>query len=418
MEAQEIFIKLLEPAGIDNPYPLYAAVHQLGEVLPAGGGLIPGGGQMMLVPAYEVANAVLRDPGYIVPDAAFLDQARPGWREHPSLDANNLLTLNGDDHSRIRTLITKHFTRRRVAELEPAVVRLTDGLLDAIADEGADGSAVDFMQQFAFALPVTVICELIGVPVSLRGEFRPLARALVLTLEPLIDAEGLAVADVAALKLADMFAELIAERRAAPADDLLSAIVQAGDAEPGRITDVELIQNLILLLVAGFETTTNLLGNGVCLVLDGAAAGAGRKSELIGGLMAGEAAAAAFVEEVLRFDSPVQFTGDRRPTSPKVVGGVNVTPDDHLVVMIGAANRDPKRFAEPDRFWPERPDAGPLSFGGGAHFCVGAALARLEGTVAFPRLFARFPGLASAGPPERRNGIVLRGFEHLPVTLS
>jgi cytochrome P450 len=417
MEAQEVFIKLLEPAGIDNPYPLYATVHQLGEVIPAGDGLIPGGGQMMLVPAYEVANAVLRDPGYIVPDAAYLDEVRPGWRDHPSLDANNLLTLNGDDHSRIRTLITKHFTRRRVAELEPAVARLTDGLLDAMADQGADGSPVDFMQQFAFALPVTVICELIGVPVSLRGEFRPLARALALTLEPLVDAEAIAEADVAALKLADMFGELIAERRAAPADDLLSAIVQAADAEPGRITDAELIQNLILLLVAGFETTTNLLGNGVRLVLDEAAFGGGRKSELVAGLMGGEAAAAAFVEEVLRYDSPVQFASDRRPTSEKVVAGVNVTPDDHLVVMVGAANRDPKRFAEPDRFWPQRPDNGPLSFGGGAHFCVGAALARLEGTVAFPRLFGRFPALASAGQPERRSGIVLRGFEHLPVTV-
>lgn len=417
MEAQEVFEKLLEPEAIDNPYPLYAAVHALGEVIPAGTGLVPDGGQVMLVPAYEVANAVLRDPGYLVPDAAYQDQFRPGWRDHPSLDSNNLLMMNGDDHSRIRTLITRHFTRRRVAELEPAVVRLTDGLLDAMADQGADGSAVDFMQQFAFALPVTVICELIGVPASLRGEFRPLARALALTLEPLIDAEVIAAADVAALKLAGMFAELVAERRAAPADDLLSALVQAADAEPGRATDAELIQNLILLLVAGFETTTNLLGNGVRLVLDDAAAGAGRSAELIGGLMAGEAAA-AFVEEVLRYDSPVQFASDRRPTSPKLVGGVSVTPDDHLVVMIGAANRDPKRFAEPDRFWPQRPDSGPLSFGGGAHFCVGAALARLEGTVAFPRLFARFPELALTGDAERRIGIVLRGFEHLPVTLG
>jgi cytochrome P450 len=417
MEAQEVFEKLLQPEAIDNPYPLYAAVHALGDVVPAGSGIVPGSGQLMFVPAYEVASAVLRDPGYLVLDASYHDQFSPGWRDHPAMDTNNLFMLNGDDHSRIRTLITKHFTRRRVAELGPAVVGLTDGLLDAMADQGADGSAVDFMQQFAFAFPVAVICELIGVPVSIRSEFRPLARALVLTLEPVIDAEGLAAADVAALKLADMFAELIAERRAAPADDLLSAIVKAADAEPDRITETELVQNLILLLVAGFETTTNLLGNGLWLVLNDSAADAGRKSELIGGSMAG-VAAAAFVEEVLRYDSPTQYTFARRPMSPRVVGGVSVTPDDHLVVMLGAANRDPKRFAEPDRFWPERPDGGLLSFGGGAHFCVGAALARLEGTVAFPRLFARFPELALAGPPERRVGIALRGFEHLPVTLS
>jgi len=414
MDAQQVFEKLLQPEASDNPYPLYAAAHQLGDVLPAGGGLLPGSGQLVLVPAYEVANAVLRDPGYLVPDASYHDQFSPGWRDHPALDASNLLMLNGDDHTRIRTLVTRHFTRRRVAELEPAVERLTDGLLDAMADQGADGTAVDFMQQFAFALPVTVICELIGVPPGLRGEFRPLARALTLTLEPLLDEEGLAAADVAAVKLTDMFAELVAERRAAPADDLLSALVQTADAEPGRITDDELIQNLLLLLIAGFETTTNLLGNGVMLVLDDAEANAGLKS----GLGSGELDAAALVEEVLRYDSPVQFAGDRRPTSPKVVGGVSVTPDDHLLVMIGAANRDPERFAEPDRFWPQRPDGGPLSFGGGAHYCVGQALARLEGAVAFPRLFARFPELARAGSPERRVGIILRGFEHLPVTLG
>jgi cytochrome P450 len=407
VEVQEIFDALLSPDGIDNPYPLYAAMHERGDVIPAGGGIV-------LVPSYGVANAVLRDPGYTVPDADYQHQARPDWREHPSLDPNNLLMMNGDDHARIRGLITKHFTRRRVAELTPPVISLTDGLLDAMADQGADGAAVDFMQQFAFALPVTVICELIGVPADLRAEFRPLARALTLTLEPLLDDAGLAAADVAALKLADMFAELIAERRAEPKDDLLSAIVQSADAEPGRITEVELIQNMILLLVAGFETTTNLLGNGVRLALGDPAARAGLKS----GLASDEAEAAAFVEEVLRYDSPVQFTGDRCPTTEKVVGGVTVRPGDHLIMLIGAANRDPERFAEPDRFWPQRPDGGPLSFGGGAHFCVGAALARLEGTIAFPRLFARFPDLALAGPPERRAGIVLRGFEHLPVTLS
>ena len=279
-----------------------------------------------------------------------------------------------------------------------------------MAEQGADGSPVDFMQQFAFALPVTVICELIGVPPSLRAEFRPLARALTLTLEPLVDEAGIAAADVAAIKLADMFAELVAERRREPQDDLLSAILLAADAEDGRISDNELLQNLILLLVAGFETTTNLLGNGVLVVLDDPAAGAA--------VRAGAVTPEAFVEEVLRYDSPVQFTEDRRPTRDMEVGGLTVRPGEHLVVLIGAANRDPRRFVDPDRFWPERPDAGPLSFGGGAHFCMGAALARLEGTVAFPRLFARFPGIALTGSPERRFGIVLRGFEHLPVTLA
>lgn len=221
----------------------------------------------------------------------------------------------------------------------------------------------------------------------------------------------LAQADVAAIKLADMFAELIAARREHPEDDLLSAILAAADGEPGRVSANELVQNLILLLVAGFETTTNLLGNGLRVVLEDRA--------IRQALVAGDITPDAFVEEVLRFDSPVQFTEDRRPTKLVEVGGLTLTPDrDHLLVLLGAANRDPRRFTEPDRFWPQRPNAGPLSFGGGAHFCLGAALARLEGTVAFPRLLRRFPDLAAAGEPKRRFGIVLRGFEHQPVTLS
>ncbi len=290
------------------------------------------------------------------------------------------------------------------------MIAMTDRLIDAIADEGADGSPVDFMQRFAFALPVTVICELIGVPASEREEFRPLARALTLTLEPFVSDEQLAQADSAAVRLAGMFAELIAARRVRPQDDLLSGLVAARDADAGRITEGQLIQNLTLLLVAGFETTTNLLGNGVKVVLDHPGARAG--------LASGAVSPEAFVEEVLRYDSPVQFTTDRHSTSPVEVAGVKIEPDEHLIVMLGAANRDPSRFTEPDRFWPGRPDGGPLSFGAGLHFCLGSALARLEGAVAFPRLFARFPGLAPADLPQRRAGAVLRGFEHLPITLS
>ena len=403
MDVQDVFSALLEPAGMADPYPMYAALHEHGDVIPAGNGFV-------LVPSYEAASAVLRNPDYRVPDAELMDQIHPGWRDHPALDADGLLTLNGRAHSRIRSLLGRQFTHRRIQALEPAVARLTDALLDAMANQGADGSAIDFMREFAFALPVAVICELIGVPDSDRDEFRPLARALTATLEPLLDKAGLAAADAASVTLAGMFTELIAERRARPRDDLLSALVAAADSDHGRISANELVQNLILLLVAGFETTTNLLGNGLRIVLSDPNAGAGVRS--------GSVAPAAFVEEVLRYDSPVQFAEDRRPVGPGEVGGVSVTSEDHLVVLIGAANRDPRRFAEPDRFWPERPDGGPLSFGAGVHFCLGAALARLEGAVAFPRLLRRFPGLELAAEPDRRSGIVLRGFEHLPVTLG
>jgi cytochrome P450 len=411
MDVQEILNALLGPGGIADPYPLYAALHAHGDVVPTGAGLV-------LVPGYDAASAVLRDPAFLVPDAEYLDKVNPGWRDHPALDASSLLTLNGYDHSRIRSLMSRQFTVRRVAELEPAVVRLTDALLDAMADMGDGGQVVDFMTEFAFALPVTVICELIGVPVSERDEFRPLARALTATLEPVLDKAGLAEADAAAIKLADMFAELAAERRARPVDDLLSGLIQAADADQVRITEGELIQNLILLLVAGFETTTNLLGNGLYQLLGDPAAGEALRSADVPASVTGSVTAAAFVEEVLRYDSPVQFAEDRHRLGHGEVGGVTVTPDDHVIVLLGAANRDPRRFTDPDRFWPQRPDGGPLSFGAGAHFCLGAALARLEGGVAFPRLVRRFPQLALAGEPQRRAGLVLRGFEHLPVAIG
>jgi cytochrome P450 len=403
MDVSEILTALLGPEGIADPYPLYAALHDHGEVVRTEIGFV-------LVPGYHAASAVLRDPAYLVPDAELFDRVKPGWRDHPSLQASSLLTLNGDDHSRVRSLMSRQFTKRRVAALEPAVAGLTDALLDSMADLDAAGERTDFMTEFAFALPVTVICELIGVPAEERDEFRPLARSLTATLEPILDKAGLAEADAAAVKLAGIFTELIAERRARPRDDLLSDLIRAADTDEGRITEGELIQNLTLLLVAGFETTTNLLGNGVNLAL--------RVPSSAAALRSGELAPSEFVEEVLRYDSPVQFTEDRHRLDEAELGDITVTPDDHIVVLIGAANRDPRRFTEPDRFWPQRPDGGPLSFGAGAHFCLGAALARLEGAVAFPRLVRRFPCLALAGEPTRRSGLVLRGFEHLPVTVG
>jgi len=402
-QAQEIFRELLEPAGMADPYPHYARLHALGQAIRAGDGLV-------LVPGYEAASAVLRDPRFLVPDAERLDRVYPGWRDHPSLSAESLLNLNGERHARIRGLMAREFTARRVRDLRPAVERLTDALLDAMAERGSGGEPVDFMDEFAFALPVTVICELIGVPERDRAPFRPLARSLTATLEPLAGAARLAEADEAAVALGEMMSDLVALRRARPAGDLLSALVAACDAGDGRITGSELLHNLILLLVAGFETTTNLLGNGLAIAMADRAVAQGMRT--------GEVAAEAFVEEVLRFDSPVQFAGDRRPAGPTRVGGILVGPDDHVVLMTGAANRDPRRFTEPGRFWPGRPGPGPLSFGGGLHFCLGAALARLEGAVAFPRVLRRFPGIEPAAGPERRAGVVLRGYEHLPVAVG
>jgi cytochrome P450 len=398
----EIFTALSTPEGRADPYPLYAALHELGEATE----VMPG---TVSVHGYDAVNAVLRNPDFRATDQDVFDQDWPGWRDQPVLvqGADWLLNLNGARHARIRRLIARAFTARRVAGLEPAIAAITDGLLDDMVRRGADGIAVEFMHDFAYLLPVTVICELIGIPEADRESFRPIARDIAGIFE-LTDPAAMPVINAAAVHLLEYFTALAGRRRAEPRDDLLSDLLAVSDAEDGRLTDAELLHNLTLLLVAGFETTTNLLGNGLQVILRDPAAGAA--------VRAGAVPAAAFVEEVLRYDSPVQLTS--RVGTKAAIGGVEVADGDGVMTLIGAANRDPRRFAEPDVFNPLRTEGGPVSFGGGAHFCIGAALARLEGAVAFSRLLSRFARIERAGEPVRRETLLLRGFDSLPVTIA
>jgi cytochrome P450 len=402
MEPIEVLTKLTTPEGRADPYPLYAALHELGEVIQVGP-------ENLIVIGYDANNAVLRDPGFRVSDEAYLDQVFPAWRENPVFiqSADWLLNLNEPQHSRIRRLIARAFTARRVAGLEPAITKIADGLIDTVADRGAGGSTVEFMHDFAFLLPVTVICELIGIPEADREGFRPIARDLAGVFE-LNDLAMLPAINAAATELLGYFTRLAAARRADPRDDLISDLLAVSDSDDGRLTDAELLHNLTLLLVAGFETTTNLLGNGLQIILRDPAVGDAVRSRTV--------TSSAFVEEALRFDSPVQLTS--RIGYATTLAGVPVPEGGAVNTVIGAGNRDPRRFAEPDRFDPARPDGGPLSFGGGAHFCIGAALARLEGAVAFSRLLDRFPKISPAGEPTRRDTFLLRGFDALPITVA
>jgi cytochrome P450 len=405
MRGQEIVGALMTAEGSKDPYALYAAARGIGPVFS-----VPER-RLHVCTGYDEINAVLRSPEF-----GRFDVARPadGWQspfaEGGSVDtiSRSILEANPPHHRRVRSLISSAFTPRRVAGLEPAIARVAEHLLDELEGLGAAGEPVDFMENFAFRLPVTVICELLGIPEQDRARFRPLAHDLTVALELFDDLTDLTPADEAARDLCAYFEDLTARRRAEPEDDLVSALVQVNSVDDGRLSDLELIANLVLLLVAGFETTTNLLGNGMELALTHAS---------VEGVRSGAIPVPAFVEEVLRYDSPVQLTSRLVLTDDAKVGTVPARRGDEVLLLIAAAHRDPVRFADPDAFNPLRPDNAPLSFGGGIHYCLGQGLARLEAQVAFARLFARFPEIRLAADPVRNDRLVLRGYKNLEVRL-
>ena len=407
MEAEQIVGALMTPEGRGDPYPLYAAARELGPVSRLAD--FP----MHLCTGYAEINAVLRDNAF---GKMEIDNLPEEWRAQITRDgamesfSRSMLEKNPPDHRRVRSLISSAFTPRRVAGLEPEIVRMTEGLLDELAALGEGGGPVDFMENFAFRLPVNVICELLGVPEEDRYRFRPLAHDLTFVLELAENFDDFGPADAAAVELRGYFTELAARRRAQPQDDLVSALVQVNDAHDGRLSDAELLGNLLLLLVAGFETTTNLLGNGLHLGFE--------HPEVLDRVRKGEISVAAYVEEVLRYDSPVQLTSRIALTGDAWVAGHRVAPGEQIMLLFGAAHRDPARFADPDVFDPTRPDNVPLSFGAGIHYCLGQGLARLEGRIAFERLLERFPVMERAAAPERRDRLVLRGYQTLPITVG
>ncbi|GAB2615406.1 cytochrome P450 [Paractinoplanes abujensis] len=403
MDAAAAVAMLLDPRANHDPVPAYEALHHHGPVVRAGRGYY-------FVSGYAEVDAVLRDPGMEAYDARRLDSQWSDWRDNRAvaLFADSMLRTNPPQHTRMRRLAAGVFTARRVSALREVITAQVDEAIEALP-ERAQGGVVDLVGQLTYPLPIGVITALLGVPAADRGRFRRLAEALTAVLEVRWTEEDRRLAHEAALELEDYFTDLVALRREHPQDDLVTALAAAHDAGGEQLTGAELLGNLTLLLVAGFETTTNLLGNGIVLLLEHPA--------YAERLRADPGLAPAYVEEVLRIESPVQLT-ERYTSRPAVIGGIEVPADAELVLLLGAANRDPARFGDPGVFDPDRPGNAPLSFGAGAHYCLGAPLARLEAQITLPALLRRFPELAPAGPPTRRPRMNLRGWSSLPVTLG
>jgi pimeloyl-[acyl-carrier protein] synthase len=382
-----------------NPYPNYRALREKDPIHPSG--LTSG----WVMTRYDDIMEVFRDSRFgsdrtESPEIQNMPESRRGpffqWLEQ------SLLSLDPPDHTRLRGLVSKAFTPRSVAQMQPRIAEITNTLLDEVQDKGK----MDLIRDLANPLPVIVIAEMLGVPPEDRTEFKAWSNDLGAGLDPFASDEIIAKADKSTIALQGYFKTLVEERRREPREDLLTALVQA-EEDGETLNEDELYATAILLLGAGNETTTNLIGNGMNALL--------RHEEQLQMLKADPSLIENAIEEMLRFDPPVQFTS-RIAKEELVMGGRTIAKHQFVTLVVGAANRDPKYFPNPEHFNVNRSLDHTLAFGHGVHFCLGAPLARLEARTAIPILLERMPELRmEPGPPAFRDTVVLRGLKRLPV---
>ncbi|MEU7517905.1 cytochrome P450 [Streptomyces sp. NPDC042898] len=375
-----------------NPYPYYAKLRDSGPVHEV---RMPDGFQFWLVVGHEEGRAALADPRLAKSPSVI--GVRP-----PEEDVIGVHLLGADapDHTRLRRLVAGVFTGRRVEALRPRIERLTQDLADAMEPAGR----ADLVESYAFPVPITVICELLGVPAEDRDTFRHWSNELVAP----GDEQGL----LGALEGFGGYLDALIEskRAAGPADDLLSGLLAARDEDGDRLSGPELRAMAYLLLIAGHETTVNLIANTVRNLLT--------HPEQLAALRADPGLLDGAIEESLRYDGPVETSTFRFTREPITLGGAEIPARASVLVGIGALDRDPARFPEPDRFDIRRDTRGHLAFGHGLHYCLGAPLARLEGRIALRTLLDRFPRLEldpEGDPWEWVPGLLIRGVRHLPV---
>ncbi|MGF6601255.1 cytochrome P450 [Paraburkholderia sp. GAS448] len=400
--ARDFDLQHLDAAFYADPYPTYHALRAHAPVK-----RMPNGS--LFLTRYRDVQAVYRDPTTFSSDKTV--EFRPKYGESPLYEHHTTSLVFNDPplHTRVRKLIAGALTARAIAAMEPDLIRLVDGLLDEAAARGR----IDLIDGFASAIPVEIIGNLLAGPHEERGPLREWSLAILGALEPALNAQQLERGNRAVTEFVHYLKDLVARRRRAPGDplhDVLTRLIEGeGEAEGGRLSEAELLQNCIFILNAGHETTTNLIGNGlVTLSLwPDQREALQREPELIGGA----------VEECLRFESSNQL-GNRITTVDTEIGGVPVAKDTPVTLCIGAANRDPEQFADPDRFDIRREPNRHLAFGFGIHQCAGLSLARLEARVAIGRFVQRFPAYRLSGEPTRGGRVRFRGFAEVPCDVG
>jgi pimeloyl-[acyl-carrier protein] synthase len=388
----------LLPEFIANPYPIYQRLQTEDPVHRST--LLP---DSWILTRYADAAVVLRDPRFGRQDAERFFRERFGSGPVVDVYTKWMLFRDPPDHTRLRTLVSKAFTPRAIMNLRPRIQVLVDELLDAVQPAGQ----MDIMDAIAYPLPVLVICEMLGVPARDRDIFQAWSGDVARTLDPLQTPETVERGHAVVANMCEYFHRLIAELRQSPKDDLLSAMIMA-EEQGDRLTEEELLANCILLFSAGHETTVNLIGNGMHALLRHPA----QRKKLEEHPDFIETA----VEEFLRYEGPVQITG-RGAHQDVELGGKIIRKGERVFTILAAANRDPAQFPHPDRLDITRRENRHLAFGYGIHFCLGAALARLEAQSAIGTMLRRMPRLALRNDtPQWRPAFTLRGLQTLPVT--
>ncbi|MGY1652943.1 cytochrome P450 [Geodermatophilus sp. SYSU D01119] len=401
MTSPAVPLDLTDAAVVADPYPAFAAARAAAPVQwHEGLGL-------WLAFTHAESNAVLRDRrlGRIWRDRT--PEERFG--QFNLIHRNAILEMEPPEHTRLRRLVSAAFARGHVERLRPWVQELADSLVDGLAERSGGTAEVDVLSGMAEELPVAVIAELLGVPAADRPLLRPWSNAIVKMYEY---GRSDAVEDAAERAAAEFVAylrELAAERRRAPGEDLLTHLVTVRDSDGDRLTEDELVTTCILLLNAGHEATVNVSGNGLLALLE--------HRDQLERLRADPALLPTAIEELMRFDSPLQLF-ERTATEDVEVGGVTVPAGAKVAALLGAANRDPAVFADPDVLDVGRTDNPHISFGAGVHFCIGAPLARVELQASFGALLSRTSDLQLARPARRRPEFVIRGLAELPVVLT
>ena len=394
-------LRRLPAAFYDDPYPLYRALRETAPVK-----RMPDGS--LFLTRHADLDAVYRDTTLFGSDKT--EEFAPKFGVNSPLYAHHTTSLVFNDpplHTRVRRMIAGALVPRAINALEPGLVALVDGLLDRMAEQGG----ADLIEDFAAAIPIEVIGNLLGVPQAERGPLRAWSLAILGALEPVPSQAQQDTGNAAVVEFLDYLKGLVARRRAAPGDpamDVLTRLIQ-GEISGERLSEAELLHNCIFLLNAGHETTTNLIGNGLHCLLEWP----GEKQRLLDDPELIRPA----VEEFLRFESSNQL-GNRSALADAEIGGVEVACGTRITLCIGAANRDPEQFPDPERLDIGRTPNRHLAFAAGAHQCAGMTLARLEGRIALQRFLRRFPGYRPAASPVRGGRVRFRGFLSLPVSLN